>query len=74
MQRQRAHREIEPAQTKRRQAEDETEDDAGERRGGQGDPEWRRDLARQDAGGEGAGGDQAGVTKRNLPGIAGEQH
>ena len=41
---------------------------------GKRDPERGVDLARQDAGGECAGGDQAGVAERDLPGIAGEQH
>ena len=74
VQSQRADGEIKPAQPQRGQAEDKAEHNAGHRRGRQGDPERRIDLARQDAGGEGAGGDQAGVTERDLPGIAGEQH
>ena len=74
MQRQRADREIKPAQPQRGQAEDEAEHDAGHRRSRQRDPERRVNFAREDAGGEGAGGDQAGMAERDLSGIAGEQH
>ena len=74
MQRQRADREIEPAQPQRRQAEHEAEHDPGHGRRGQRDPERRVNFAREDSGGEGASGDQSGMAERDLPGIAGEQH
>ena len=37
-------------------------------------PERRAELLEQDAGGEGAGGEQPGVAERDLAGVAGEQH
>ena len=67
-------REIEPAQPQRRQAEDNAENRADDRRRRQRHPEWRMDFTRQNSGCEGAGSEQARVTERDLPGIAGQQH
>ena len=74
VQRERAHREIEPAQAQRRQAEDDAEQcaDQGGRR--QRDPERRIGFPEQNPDRERARRHEAGVPERNLPGIAGEQH
>ena len=74
MQRERAHREIEPAQPQRRQAEDDSEQRADQRRRRQRDPERRLGLLEQDADRESAGRHQPGMSERDLSGIAGEQH
>ena len=74
MQRERADREVEPAQPQRRQAEDHAEQRADQRRRRQRDPERRVDLPEQDADRERAGRQQAGVAERDLAGIAGQQH
>src|SRR4051794_30005524 len=74
MQRERADGEIEPAQAKRRQTENDSERCTYESRGRQGDPERRGEFLEQNSNRKGAGGQQAGVSKRNLPSIAREQH
>ena len=74
MQRERAHREIEPAQAQRRQAEDDAEQAPTRAARRQRDPERRVGLPEQDADRERAGRHQAGVAERDLAGIAGEQH
>ena len=74
VQRQRRYREVEAAQAQARQAEDQAEQRADRGGGGQRDPARRAELLEQDAGGEGAGGEQPGVAERDLTRIAGEQH
>ena len=74
MQRQGRDREIEPAQPQRREPEGDAEQGADERGGGERDPERGADLAEQDADRERARRQKAGVTERDLAGIAGEQH
>ena len=76
MQRQRADREIEPAQPQRRQAEHERRARIPVTRGrGQRDPERRAEfrvhrIPRREC----AGGEQSRMAERDLPGVAGEQH
>ena len=74
VQRQRADREVEPAQAQRRQSEDDPEQcsDQGGRR--QRDPERRIGFPEQNSDRERARRHQAGVPERNLAGIAGQQH
>ena len=74
MQRERADRQIEPAQAQRGQAEHDTEQRADQRRRRQRDPERRLHLLEQDADREGAGRQQPGMTERDLAGVAGQQH
>jgi hypothetical protein len=74
VQRESRDRKIEPAQPQRRQPEYEAKHDAGERRGRQRQPERCVQLARKNAGGEGASRNQPRMAERDLPGIAGEQH
>ena len=74
VQRQRADRQIQPAQPQRRQAEHDAEQRADERRGRQRDPERGIELLEQDADREGAGRQQPGVAERDLACVAGQQH
>ena len=74
VQRQRRHREVQAAQAQARQAEDQAEQRADRGGSRQRDPDRRAELLEQDAGGERAGGEQPGVTERDLAGVAGEQH
>ena len=74
IERERRHCEIESTQAQRRQAEDNAENSADQRRRRQREPERRPHFANQNADGERAGGEETGVAERNLPGIAGQQH
>src|SRR5262245_14824450 len=72
MQGQRAHSKVEATQPKRRQTENKAKHDAGERRSGQRNPEWRAYFPRKNSGGKRAGSDQAGVAEGNLARVAGQ--
>src|SRR6516162_2943532 len=74
VQRERAHGQIKPAQSQRRQPEDDAEKRSDQRRRGQSHPERRIRLPEKDSDRERARREQAGVAERNLSGIAGQQH